>query len=373
MLDLIPLPIIWLLLFLLGRLADGRSIVFRRALIIGASSVLLFGLTGLKTWAFYTGIGVTIVLLGVLIGQLNGGGLRRWVFAGSLIATVLMILVYLRFRPYFPKYFPALPSLSYLGFRAIAYLVTAYRGGAAGASAGLLQMLFFPVLALGPITRVENYEQTYSAPREVLKRMLMGFTMLIAAHYLSPLEVARPSAATGLHWSRFWISAMAISFEFYFAFAGYSHLIISLGILAGFKLPENFNNPYVANSIRDFWRRWHMSLSFWIRDYVYIPLGGNRKGLSRKCANLMVAMGLCGIWHGLELHYLVWGLFHGSLLAGESVLEAYQIQPLKRLAPVAAGPIRIMLTFGLVTFSWMLFKYSSLSDTAIHVRAMLPW
>ena len=126
--------------------------------------------------------------------------------------------------------------------------------------------------------------------------------------------------ATDLHWSGYWLGALANSFEFYFTFAGYSHLIIGLGILVGFKLPENFNNPYLATSIGDFWRRWHMSLSYWIRDYLYIPLGGNRKGIARKCMNLIVAMGLAGIWHGLAVNYLLWGLFHGVLLAGESLL-----------------------------------------------------
>ena len=372
MLDFIPLPIIWLLFYLLGRLADAHSVVFRRGIFTLVSSFLLLGAVGFKTWGFYTGLGVVIALVGAGITRHPASRLRSALFWCSISATILLVVVYLKFRPFFPKYFPALPSLSYLGFRAIAYLVSCRAGRPVGLSAGLMQMLFFPVLFLGPITRVEDYDVPQRDYRNVLERLIVGCGMLIAAHFLSPLVFVRPELCLDQHWSRFWLSAIANSFEFYFSFAGYSHLIIALGLLAGFRIAENFNNPYAATSIREFWRRWHMSLSYWIRDYVYIPLGGNRKGLPRKCVNMIVAMGLCGLWHGLEPHYLAWGLFHGALLAGESVLDAYGKHLVRRLFPRAYVPVKVLTTFALVTFSWLLFKYS-ISQTVIHLRAMMPW
>lgn len=372
MLALITLPAIWLLFLLLGTLAEGRSLTFRRYLAVGVSGFLLFGVAGLKTWSFYVVVSVSIVLAGMMIGRVRNPWLKRLLSWTSIGAMVGMIVVYLAFRPYFPKFFPLLPSLSYLGFRAIAYLVSSHRGCSDDASAGLMQMLFFPVLIMGPITRTENYLSTVRCSREVLQRVVAGFAMLIVAHLLAPLEIDRPHEELYLHWSRFWWSALANSFDFYFTFAGYSHLIISLGLLVGFRLPENFNNPYVATSIRDFWRRWHMSLSFWIRDYIYIPLGGNRKGLTRKCVNLMMAMGLCGLWHGLEWHYLLWGLFHGALMAVESVMDAYHYAPIRQMFPGNYRIVKVIMTFSMVTFSWLLFKYP-VGQAVTHLRAMVPW
>jgi alginate O-acetyltransferase complex protein AlgI len=165
---------------------------------------------------------------------------------------------------------------------------------------------------------------------------------------------------------------VANSFQLYFTFGGYTHLIIGLGLLCGFKLPENFRMPYLATSVRDFWRRWHMSLSFWIRDYVYIPLGGSRKGIARKCLNLLLAMALCGVWHGLEWHYLLWGLFHGFWLCLESLMARFDFRPLERTLSRAYVPVKVLITFSLVSFGWLLFKYPVpvFSD---YIKGLLSW
>ena len=235
----------------------------------------------------------------------------------------------------------------------------------------MAQMFFLPMLFMGPIARVEDFQRETFDAREVLVRLARGFPMLIAAHFIEPYVLERIADLEGVPWWKFWVGALANSFQFYFMFAGYTHLIIGLGLLAGFKLPENFNNPYIARSIGDFWRRWHMSLSFWIRDYVYIPLGGNRKGIGRKCFNMLLAMGVCGLWHGLELHYLLWGLFHGALLATESVMAHKGWQPLRRRLGASYVPVKVVLTFGLVTFGWLLFKYP-MDDFAAYIRSLLP-
>jgi alginate O-acetyltransferase complex protein AlgI len=115
-----------------------------------------------------------------------------------------------------------------------------------------------------------------------------------------------------------------------------------------------------------------MSLSFWIRDYLYIPLGGSRKGLPRKCFNLLLAMGVCGIWHGLELHYLLWGLFHGALLSVESIMDHFKWQPLRNSLGRGYAPIKTALIFALVTFGWLLFKYR-MNEFVPFMKGMVAW
>jgi alginate O-acetyltransferase complex protein AlgI len=286
----------------------------------------------------------------------------------SIAVVAFLVVAFLQWRNYFQKYFVYLPSLSYLGFRGISYLASVYKRRRIEVSAGLMQMLFFPMLFMGPIARVENFEREYRNYGEVLERLVLGLAMLIAGFVCGHYVIDDVRHAGGLHWSIFWVGAFANSFQFYFTFAGYTHLIIGLGILVGFKLPENFNNPYLATSISDFWRRWHMSLSYWVRDYVYIPLGGNRKGIVRKCGNLMLAMSVVGIWHGLTLNYFLWGLFHGLLLAGESLMEHFHLKvPLVGEHKAA----RIGLTFVFVSFSWLLFKYP-VPEFLSYLQRMVP-
>lgn len=370
--DLLPLPIIWLAFFVLGLLTAGRSIMVRRYLAALVSGALLLATTSWQTTGFYVALSLSVVVVGALLCRIGRPWLRYAVFVLSLAVIVLVLLAYMAGRTYVQKYFVYLPSLSYLSFRAIALLVTVYRRRELEFSAGLTQMVFFPMLFTGPISRVENFEESKWDYGDVLRRLALGFGMLIAAELVNPYVLTDKKSLAGATCWEYWIGLFANSFELYFSFSGWTHLIIGLGLLLGFKLPENFNLPYLATSISEFWRRWHMSLSFWIRDYLYIPLGGNRKGLPRKCANLMVAMALCGLWHGLALHYLVWGLFHGLLLAIESLMAAYDLQPVKRVLPGAYRPIKIVSTFMLVSFSWLLFRYS-IPAVLTYARGLMPW
>jgi alginate O-acetyltransferase complex protein AlgI len=367
-LSLLSLPVTWLAFFGLGRVLDRTSLDTRRYAIVAASALLLLVAAGPTTWSFYLAISATILMAGRVLSRLQSESRQRVFFVLAIAAVGFLIFAFLQWRIYFQKYFVYLPSLSYLGFRGIAYLTSAYKRRHIALSAGLMQMLFFPMLFMGPIARVENFEKEYRDYREVLERLLMGLSMLIAGFICGEYVIEEVRQAGELHWSRFWLGALANSFQFYFTFAGYTHLIIGLGILVGFKLPENFNNPYMASSIGDFWRRWHMSLSYWIRDYVYIPLGGNRKGVVRKCMNLILAMCIVGIWHGLTLNYFFWGLFHGLLLAGESLIAHFNVK-----VPIVADykAAQIALTFTLVSFSWLLFKYP-LPEFWLYLRRMVP-
>ena len=331
--------------------------------------LLLF--CGPETCCFYIALGLGIIFAGYVINKVKNNRVQLAVFIVSVISVVLLIAIFLRFRIYFQKYFVYLPSLSYLGFRGIAFLVSIYKKRNFDFSAGLMQMFFFPILIMGPISRVENFQDVKYNYADSLKHLSLGLSMLIAGHFCGDyvLNDVKIALTTELSTSSFWLGAVANSFEFYFVFAGYSHLIIGLGLLLGFKLPDNFNYPYLATSISDFWRKWHMSLSFWIRDYVYLPLGGNRKGISRKCFNMLLAMAVCGIWHGLSLHYLLWGLYHGLLLSIEGIMKHFGFNPVGKLHPAISQPIKIMCTFALVTFGWLLFKYS-IPDLAIYLKGM---
>jgi len=371
MLQLLPLPALWLLFYLVGQLSARRPIEIRQYVIATVSLVLLFFAIDAKTFAFFVGLGLVIVALGLWLQSAKAPTVRKTLCFASIIGVTLLIAISLSYRSYIQKYFVLLPSLSYLGFRGIAYLVSAYSFRTATFASGLMQMFFLPMLFMGPISRVENFQQENYDPKEVLWRLAKGFPMLIAARLIDPFVLERISSLQGVPWWEFWFGAVGNSFQFYFMFAGYSHLIIGLGLLAGFKLPENFNNPYAATSIGDFWRRWHMSLSFWIRDYVYIPLGGNRKGILRKCLNLLLAMGIIGVWHGLEWHYLLWGLLHGALLAAESLMEYKNWHPLRSLTGPAYAPVKVALVFTLITFSWLLFKYD-MPDFIAYMRGLIP-
>jgi len=371
-LEFLVLPAFWLYFYLVGLLPGRGRLTRRQAIVSVASLLILFLATGIRTTGFYLAVGLAIVLVGLWLQSAPESRRRRLVRGLAVAAVVALIALYLGFRVYFQKYFEGLPSLSYLGFRGIAFLVTASTAGGVTLASGFAEMFFLPMVFLGPIARVENFQEEHHDLVGVLKRLAMGLPMLIAAKLIEPYVLERLLDIGGVPVWKYWLGAVANSFQFYFTFAGYSHLVIGLGLLAGFRLPENFNNPYIARSIGDFWRRWHMSLSFWIRDYVYIPLGGNRRGLARKCVHLLVAMGVCGLWHGLELHYLLWGLWHGALLAIESVFKDRGWHPLERLLGAAYAPVKVVLIFGLVTFGWLLFKYP-MPDFFAYMGGLIPW
>ena len=369
--DLLPLPIIWLGFYALGQTTGRFSLSARCYTYILLSIALLLMVCGFKACVFYIALGSGILVAARLISAARNAAIRKALFILSTVAVALMILVFLYFRPYFHKFFIYLPSLSYLGFRGIAYLSSVYKRRDVGFAHGMIQIFFFPVLFTGPITRVENYQETEHDSDEVLRRLTLGLAMLVAGRFCGEyvLQNVNETVLATTHCFWFWLGAAANSFELYFIFAGYSHLVIGLGLLAGFRLPENFNSPYLATSVSDFWRRWHMSLSYWIRDYLYIPLGGNRSGISRKCANLMLAMGICGAWHGLEWHYLAWGLFHGALLSSESLMNHAGFRPLQKALPRSYRPVKIAVTFLLVTFGWLIFRYPT-DSFVIYMRGL---
>jgi alginate O-acetyltransferase complex protein AlgI len=160
-----------------------------------------------------------------------------------------------------------------------------------------------------------------------------------------------------------WLGTAAYTLQIYFDFSGYSDMAIGLGKMLGFRFPENFNQPYRSQSVTEFWRRWHMTLSRWFRDYVYIPLGGNRSGPLRTYFNLFIVFFLCGLWHGAAYTFIVWGLFHGLLLIMERILRnRWNIEP--------SGLIGWAITLLLVMIGWVFFRSNTVSGALVYLAAM---
>lgn len=374
MLEVLPLPLVWLGAFCLGQALTKAGSETHRRTIAAVSITAIFLGCGWKEGILYFSLGAITLLAAQLMQRLEDWP-RTLVYVVSVAGAVVVIAGFLRFRFYILKYFVYLPSLSYLGFRGIAYLTSVYRKQEHSVSSAALQLFFFPMLFTGPISRTENFSESKFDYPQALRRLILGLAMLTLGYLLKPYIIPEfillRSYAEHIPPEVLWRGMIAISFELYFTFAGYSHLVIGLGLLLGFQLPENFDNPYLATSIGEFWRKWHMSLSFWIRDYLYIPLGGNRKGLFRKCLNLLFAMSICGIWHGLTLNFLLWGLYHGALLSIESVCREFKFEPLSKLPNWLSKPIRVVRTFALVTFGWLLFMYSTRA-LEIYLNGMVP-
>ncbi|MFN3722558.1 MAG: MBOAT family O-acyltransferase [Paracoccaceae bacterium] len=218
-------------------------------------------------------------------------------------------------------------GVSFYVFQAVSYLIDVYRKDAE-ANAGFFDfaafIALFPQLIAGPILRFKDLEGQFAYRVHSLDLFLRGMTIfaiglakkVLLADTVAPLAnlaFATPDPSAVLSW----IGAIAYMIQLYFDFSGYSDMAIGLGLMLGFHFMPNFDTPYISRSITEFWRRWHISLSVWLRDYLYIPLGGNRKGTGRTYVNLMLVMLLGGLWHGANWTFVLWGLWHGSWLAVE--------------------------------------------------------
>ena len=187
--------------------------------------------------------------------------------------------------------------------------------------------------------------------------------MLLANNIGALWDVYKAMDPTALSAADAWLGALAFTFQIYFDFSGYSDMAIGLGRMLGFDFVENFSYPYISRSITEFWRRWHISLSTWFRDYVYIPLGGNRKGKGRQLLNLLIVWTLTGIWHGASWNFLFWGLYYALLLILEKVFLYDKLQK----APGWVGHIYALF---LVVIGWVLFSIEDLSGCLLYLRSM---
>ncbi|MBE9608444.1 MBOAT family O-acyltransferase [Chitinilyticum piscinae] len=271
-------------------------------------------------------------------------------------------------------------GISFYTFQAIAYLVSVAKGKYVPAKPldTLLYLSFFPSLLAGPICRPEGLlKQLQSTETRHVREADLALVLLISAltkkiwlaswladAWVTPL-FANPDAYHGLE---LLLGMYAYALQIYFDFSGYTELVIALALLLGYQLPQNFNQPYLATSLRDFWRRWHITLSSWIRDFVYIPLGGSRAGWGRTQLNLFSAMVISGLWHGASIKYLFWGALHGG---GMVVQNAWDELQRRRATPWHMPEwLAMVITFHFVCIAWVYFRADSAWD-ATHYLASL--
>jgi alginate O-acetyltransferase complex protein AlgI len=262
-------------------------------------------------------------------------------------------------------------GISFYTFKAMSYAIDVYRGDARPMRRFTDYMCFeafFPDLVAGPIIRYASMEEQMRVREHTLPKFARGvafFALGMAKKIViaNPLgHVADTSFAAGpLHWFDAWYGLVSYALQIYFDFSGYSDMAIGLALMLGFVLMQNFDAPYKSRSITEFWRRWHISLSTWLRDYLYIPLGGNRKGERRTYINLITVMLLGGLWHGASWNFVIWGAIHGSALALERAFGKSLRLP---------QPLQVAATFFVVCLAWVFFRAPTLS-AALHYTASL--
>ncbi len=266
-------------------------------------------------------------------------------------------------------------GISFFTFHALSYLTDVYRKDAAALKNPLdvgLYLSLFPKILAGPIIRFRDAQKQLGARPADTARIASGIERFVVG-LAKKILLANPLAAAAdkifafpaneLTFPVAWLGALCFTLQIYFDFSGYSDMAIGLGRIFGFDLPENFNYPYVSQSVQEFWRRWHMTLSGWFRDYLYIPLGGNRRGVRRQYFNLITVFLLCGLWHGASWTFILWGLWYGLFL----VLER---AGLNRLLQAAWRPLRHIYVLAVVMLGWVLFRADSLGLAFAWMKAL---
>ena len=270
----------------------------------------------------------------------------------------------------------ALPiGISFYTFQTMSYTIDVYRGEAR-VQRNLLDfgvfVAMFPQLIAGPIVKYRDVEERLKNRRadictvsRGMKRFCVGLAKkVLVANVTGELWTAVSGMNPGgLSAMMAWLGIFAYAFQIYFDFSGYSDMAIGLGQMLGFRFPENFNYPYISASVTEFWRRWHISLGSWFREYVYIPLGGNRKGLPRQLVNILIVWTLTGIWHGAGWNFLLWGLWFGVFLSLEKLFFGRVLAALPR----AVG---ILYNSFLVLMGWVLFALEKPEHILGYLRAM---
>jgi alginate O-acetyltransferase complex protein AlgI len=265
-------------------------------------------------------------------------------------------------------------GISFYTFQSMSYAIDVYRGEARAMRSVTDFCCFealFPQLVAGPIVRYADVAEQLRHRTHTMEKFARGVAFF-AIGMSKKILIANPMghvadrafSAAGLHWYDAWYGVVSYAFQIYFDFSGYSDMAVGLGLMMGFLFMQNFNQPYRAESITDFWRRWHISLSTWLRDYLYIPLGGNRLGPSRTYVNLMLVMLIGGLWHGASWNFVIWGGLHGSMLG----IERFQgKQSLYRRLP---RHVRIAVTFIIVCIGWVFFRAETLGGSWAYLSSM---
>lgn len=376
------LPVTWILF----RLACAKRVLDVALALLMIASLLFY--------SYWNPPFVFLILFSILFNYSWGRLIERssqhtrtrtlWLYSG--VAINLLLIAYFKYANFMmsnitwllaEEWSPRdifLPlGISFFTFQQIAYLIDCSKGLAKehAFTHYALFVTFFPQLIAGPIVRYEEIMPQFSRLRTFAmdyRNIAMGLTLLslglfkkvVVADTFSPWVAAAFDTNAPLTLFEAWGGVLSYTFQIYFDFSGYSDMALGLGKLFNIDLPINFNSPYKALSISDFWRRWHMTLSSFLRDYLYIPLGGNRQGKLRRNVNLMTTMLLGGLWHGSSWNFVVWGGLHGAYLV---VNHAYRrlFSTLNITPPRIMIPLHWMFTFGSVAFAWVFFRAASFS------------
>ena len=367
---------IFLPVVLLGNLLLGK--IFRK---IQLQNLWLL-LASLFFYAWGEPFYVLLLLASVVMNWVAGLLLERYAAQKKLIlaADVVLNLALLGYFKYcnfflntldhllpfvkFPRTTIALPiGISFFTFQAMSYVIDLYRGRYK-AQRNLfnlaLYISFFPQLIAGPIvkyrdidTQIMNREVTMERFALGVRRFIYGLgkkvvianIMAQSADKIFKIEAGQMTTLAA------WLGALFYTLQIYYDFSGYSDMAIGLGRMFGFEFLENFNYPYIASSVQDFWRRWHISLSSWFKEYLYIPLGGNRKGELRTYINLFIVFAVTGLWHGASWNFVGWGLYHGAFLILERIGFSKVVERM--------GPLRYLYTFLVAMVGWVFFRVES--------------
>ena len=283
-------------------------------------------------------------------------------------------------------------GISFFTFQKMSYSVDVYRGTSAPLKSIFDYALFimlFPQLIAGPIVRYNEVAQQIvnRQANETLDNKLFGFyrfviglskKMLIANVLGEYVDKVFALPANELGMGTTWVGILAYTFQIYFDFSGYSDMAIGIGRMIGFKFPENFNFPYISKSVTEFWKRWHITLGSWMMDYLYIPLGGNRKGKGRTYLNLWIVFFLSGLWHGASWNFVAWGAYHGAFICLDKLLKNGKRKTENGKLSTTAGrpfsvfrsPFSVLLTFVIVMVGWVLFRADTLGYAVQYLGTM---
>lgn len=365
----------------------------------------------LASWFFYLcakPVYLTLLLFVIvtsyLAGRALGGNGRRWVLPLCLTADVVLLFLfkYVNFAlslaagvlhgagiawnaPVLDIVLPV--GISFYLFQAMGYVIDVRRGTVSAQRNFLLHALFlsfFPQVVSGPIGRaaeltpqfLERHSFDWDRFRQGLLRFLWGaFKKMVLADRLAVLVNTVFAAPESYGAVQIAGAAVAFSLQIYCDFSSYTDMALGVADSMGFTLRENFDTPYFSRSIAEFWRRWHMSLSFWFRDYLYIPLGGSRRGTARKYCNVLIVFAVSGLWHGAAMTFVVWGLLNGLYQVMGAITaplrdKGYRLVHIREDGPFRHG-VQTLITFLLATAAWVFFKASSLSNALAVLGGML--
>lgn len=338
------------------------------ALINAITSYKIFHSQNLRIKKIYAIFGVCANLLILCVFKYSPFFGEFLAFFNTNIATILLTI-------------PLPIGISFYTFQGISLVVDTYKDSATIAESSITShakkviffIAFFPALIAGPILKAHQFMPQIKVKYIQNINFTHAFKILILGYFLKNV------IADNLKDQTFWMAypyflsydsaslialLLGYSMQIFADFAGYSLIAIGIAMLFGYELPKNFNFPYIASSFSEFWSRWHISLSSWLKEYLYIPLGGNRKGKMRTYVNLLLVMALGGFWHGAALSYIIWGFYHGILLALERILGVIFAFPKWRVMQI----LRILFVFMAVSFGWLLFCLSDFEIALLFIK-----